>query len=82
MLSSICRKQVFTDLQPYVCTFEDYVTSNHLFSTRAKWFQHESTAHRQQWVCNWCGASDAVFSNAEELKGHLINAHPVIATET
>lgn len=75
------RRHVFTDLQPYVCTFKDCTIGSIPFSTRAEWFQHESTIHRLQWKCNWCSQSDIMFHSAEELKKHLNSAHSGMVTE-
>ncbi|KAJ4013726.1 hypothetical protein NW766_005965 [Fusarium irregulare] len=74
------KRHVFTDLQPYVCTFEDCVTSKTSFPTRAEWFQHEYTVHRLQWSCNWCSQPDIIFNSAEELKKHLNNTHVGMVT--
>ncbi|KAH7198805.1 uncharacterized protein B0J16DRAFT_360480 [Fusarium flagelliforme] len=75
------KRHVFTDLQPYVCTFEDCAISNRSFPTRAAWFQHECTVHRLQWNCNWCSQSDTTFHSAKDLKKHLDNTHSGMVTE-
>ncbi|KAH6880725.1 hypothetical protein B0T10DRAFT_411738, partial [Thelonectria olida] len=46
------RRHIFTDLQPYVCTFEG--CSQGLFKTRHEWFRHEMDSHRREWHCPKC----------------------------
>ncbi|KAF4448823.1 ankyrin repeat protein [Fusarium austroafricanum] len=67
------RKHVFSDLQPYVCTFEDCTSD--LFFTREEWFSHEINLHRQDWVCILCNKSDTVFSSGATLRNHFREAH-------
>ncbi|RSL73524.1 hypothetical protein CEP51_011725 [Fusarium floridanum] len=67
------RKHVFSDLQPYVCTFKDCTAE--LFTTRQEWFSHEINTHRQDWVCIHCGDSKT-FHSPSALKSHLGIQHP------
>lgn len=46
------KKHFFSDLQPYVCTFE--VCDAELFSKRKKWSDHEMQNHRVHWYCRFC----------------------------
>lgn len=73
------RRHVFSDLQPYVCTFENCTAE--LFITRQQWFSHETDVHRRQWVCIHCGDSSTQFSSAEALKEHLQTLHMSNMTE-
>ena len=81
ILTFIFRRHVFTDLQPYVCTFKDCEISSKSFPTRAEWFQHECTTHRLHWSCNWCSQPDTTFRSAHELKRHLNSTHAGMVTE-
>ncbi|KAI3319726.1 hypothetical protein HD806DRAFT_258866 [Xylariaceae sp. AK1471] len=67
------KKHVFSDLQPYVCTFEHCLSQP--FESRHEWFQHEMDNHRRQWLCNFCSSSTAVFSNKGDMANHLQNSH-------
>ncbi|KAF5686214.1 ankyrin repeat [Fusarium denticulatum] len=67
------RKHVFSDLQPYVCTFKDCTAD--LFTTREEWFSHEINIHRQDWECILCNNANTVFSNADLLRNHFKLAH-------
>ncbi|KAJ0120191.1 ankyrin repeat protein [Diaporthe amygdali] len=50
------KKHVFSDLQPYVCTFENCSVTP--FSTRNEWFRHELDSHHHK---------DAVTNNQIDL---------------
>lgn len=73
------RKHVFSDLQPYVCTFKD--CTSELFLTRQEWFSHEINTHRQSWVCIHCGDSK-MFHSMCVLKNHLGIQHPSEITDS
>ena len=45
-------KHVYSDLQPYVCTFEQCNTSDHTYESRRRWFNHEIHHHRRIWTCS------------------------------
>ncbi|KAH8650454.1 hypothetical protein BGZ61DRAFT_487849 [Ilyonectria robusta] len=64
------RRHVFTDLQPYVCTFEE--CSPGLFRTRHEWFIHEMDSHRREWHCPKCHTK--VDSQAK-LRSHFGTSH-------
>ncbi|KAK1770845.1 hypothetical protein QBC33DRAFT_566309 [Phialemonium atrogriseum] len=71
------RRHVFTDLQPYVCTFES--CSSPLFATRHEWFNHELESHRKQWQCHKC--RNYGFKSAAGLREHLDTVHHGSVTE-
>lgn len=66
------RRHVFTDLQPYICTFEG--CSSGSFSSRHDWFNHEVESHRKQWCCAKCHSSK--FTSASSLRDHFDSVHP------
>jgi len=70
------RKHVFSDLEPYVCTFEDCALNSQLFTTRSEWFQHEMDCHRQRYVCIPCGGSTQEYASPTELLNHFTVMHP------
>ena len=47
---------VFSDLQPYICTFADCPNELAQFPSRAAWAEHEFSQHRttQSWKCSAC----------------------------
>ncbi|KAF8053829.1 hypothetical protein FPV67DRAFT_1443106 [Lyophyllum atratum] len=54
MVLTLCRRHVFEDLRPYVCTFQNCHRANHLFASRHEWYDHEGTFHRREWYCKPC----------------------------
>ncbi|KAF8247168.1 hypothetical protein K440DRAFT_309169 [Wilcoxina mikolae CBS 423.85] len=66
------RRHVFSDLRPYVCTFEHCYQSNRLFDSRREWFQHELVTHRREWYCNNCGKA---FGSSQKFQEHLQELH-------
>lgn len=72
------RRHVFTDLQPYICTFED--CSSGSFSSRHEWFSHEIESHRKQWHCSKCHSGK--FTSASSLRDHFDSVHPGSFTNT
>ncbi|RGP58884.1 ankyrin repeat protein [Fusarium sporotrichioides] len=75
------KRHVFTDLQPYMCTFRNCKSGNKSFSTRGEWFEHESYFHRWQWDCSWCNSPNGTFPSSEEFRQHLNKSHPGMVTE-
>ncbi|KAI0116546.1 hypothetical protein GGR51DRAFT_501709 [Nemania sp. FL0031] len=67
------KKHVFSDLQPYVCTFEHCLSSP--FESRHEWFQHEMENHRRQWSCMLCHDTSQTFPNKTDMAKHLQNSH-------
>ncbi|KAH7232666.1 hypothetical protein B0J15DRAFT_409016, partial [Fusarium solani] len=79
VLANRAEKHIFSDLQPYVCTFKDCISE--LFATRQEWFSHEINTHRQDWVCIHCGDSK-IFHSLSALKSHLGIQHPNKITDS
>jgi hypothetical protein len=61
------RKHGFSDLRPYLCTFEGCDLK--LFSDRGGWFEHEMQYHRAEWHCHICERVD--FRSLEKFQKHL-----------
>lgn len=73
------RKHVFSDLQPYVCTFEN--CSVDPFPTRNQWFQHEMDSHRRRWECILCASPRPTFSQRTQISTHFEEHHKGLVTE-
>lgn len=71
------RKHGFSDLRPYVCTFERCDVK--LFADRRDWFEHELEQHRVQWHCRFC--EKANFSSLERFQKHLRLQHAQDVTD-
>jgi hypothetical protein len=76
-LSSLYRRHVFYDLQPFSCTFEKCAST--LFSNRHTWFDHELKVHRKQWNCISCQHSP--FDSADKFEKHLSRRHANVLTK-
>ena len=63
------RKHIFSDLQPFMCTFEDCATADKTYGGRREWFAHEISCHRRVWTCG--GHCNGVFQSSEELIEHV-----------
>ena len=70
-LIEFCRKHIFQDLKPYVCTFEECDLK--LFADRSTWFSHELQVHRIEWCCPFC--THSALQSLEFFKDHLQNRH-------
>ena len=66
-----CRKHVFEDLKPYVCTFEECDLK--IFADRSTWFSHELQAHYIEWCCPFCTHSP--LQSLQSFEDHLQNRH-------
>ena len=68
------KKHVFTDLQPYICTFQDCGSEIDSFATRKAWADHEFSVHRTKkiWICNDCIAR---FSEKDLYREHAYSSH-------
>ena len=66
-----CRKHIFQDLKPYVCTFEECDLK--MFADRSTWFSHELQVHRIEWCCPFCTHSP--LRSLESFEDHLQNRH-------
>lgn len=75
---SLCRKHVFRDLRPYVCTFNDCPKPDRLFDSRHEWYDHEVEVHRREWFCNTC---QQLFPTKTRFADHLAQSHQDIFTE-
>ncbi|KAI0529958.1 hypothetical protein GGR58DRAFT_508990 [Xylaria digitata] len=67
------RNHVFSDLKPYVCTFEHCLSQS--FESWHEWFQHELDNHRRQMVCIFCNSPTAAYSSETDMVNHLRDAH-------
>lgn len=65
------RKHLFTDLRPYVCTFEE--CDLRLFSNRQDLFQHEMSYHRRDWPCPF--RHQEGHQSPDDLRQHLRQHH-------
>jgi hypothetical protein len=65
---------VFSDLQPYICTFSDCTSGLVTFPRRILWAEHEFNVHRIQkaWTCPTClGECESI----EDWRRHLRSQH-------
>ncbi|MCJ1369865.1 hypothetical protein MMC20_001077 [Loxospora ochrophaea] len=70
------RKHVLQDLEPYICTFSSCGLDT--FQSQHTWFEHELLVHRNQWVCSECFTN---FRSPDDLKSHISQGHPAIASD-
>ncbi|KAK2750547.1 ankyrin repeat protein [Colletotrichum kahawae] len=68
------KQHVFSDLQPYICTFQDCEQPLRLFETRGAWFKHELEAHRQRWSCMFCNLPN-YSKSPDDLQKHFEESH-------
>ncbi|KAH8882462.1 hypothetical protein GQ53DRAFT_665989, partial [Thozetella sp. PMI_491] len=57
LIRQTCRRHVFRDLRPYICTFEDCQNGGKLYVSRHEWMYHELQIHRRKYICNRCPTS-------------------------
>ena len=74
--NTLSRKHLYTDLRPYVCTFEECDVK--LFGDRHVWFEHELEYHRLEWCCRFC--SYQPFKAEGGLRAHMLARHPNFAS--
>jgi rubrerythrin len=67
------RQHVYTDLQPYMCLWEDCFLGRRMYSTRHEWLQHEQNYHGKAWTCR-LGCSDP-FSDRQSIQDHYLSDH-------
>lgn len=69
---------VYSDLQPYICTFGGCVKENQLYDSFTEWSTHERQFHRREWFCMFCP-----YTTGEQslLIRHLDDGHTDIAKE-
>ncbi|KAL2066193.1 hypothetical protein VTL71DRAFT_2264 [Oculimacula yallundae] len=65
------KKHVFSDLRPYVCTFES--CGLNMFESQNQWFEHEMRFHRKQWACQHC--KEATVQTRPDLEKHMSLIH-------
>ena len=68
-----CRRHVFRDLRPYVCSFKSCLDPGRLFITRHDWIYHEQQIHRRKWICpEDCAVT---FDSKAAITEHIKNDH-------
>ena len=68
-------KHVYSDLQPYVCTFEQCNISDHTYESRRRWFNHEIHHHRRIWTCSThCNRE---FRSRDDFQRHIRHNLPI-----
>lgn len=72
-LAHNARKHIYTDLEPYVCLFEDCKQGKRTFQSRHKWLQHQADYHWKLWTC--CFGCSLEFQSEQALESHLIEYH-------
>lgn len=65
------RKHIFSDLRPYVCTFEG--CGLNMFESQNQWFNHELRFHRKLWKCTFC--EEATLHSRPDLETHMGSEH-------
>lgn len=75
------KMHVFSDLQPYICTFTDCEDELVQFSSRAAWANHEFSKHRntRSWTCPDCSQEIPEVSGWEQ---HLQEEHSLFFSGT
>lgn len=68
---------IFSDLQAYICTFNDCHERLKTFSTRTLWSRHELEAHfsDKSFRCRDCHESSVTFIDQEGFLDHLSRVH-------
>ncbi|KAF7505892.1 hypothetical protein GJ744_012427 [Endocarpon pusillum] len=71
------KMHIFSDLQAYICTFNDCHERLKTFSTRTLWSQHELEAHfsDKSFGCHDCHESSVAFADQESFLDHLSRVH-------
>ncbi|MCJ1402490.1 hypothetical protein MMC11_005710 [Xylographa trunciseda] len=70
------RKHVYSDLLPYICTFESCTMK--MFAERHTWSEHELNIHRREWCCVLCSHSS---QEEASFRDHLNMRHHELCTE-
>ncbi|KAH7092032.1 hypothetical protein FB567DRAFT_516332 [Paraphoma chrysanthemicola] len=65
------QKHVYTDLRPYVCTFE--ACDVKLYTQRRDWWEHEARHHRLRWKCHFCTHDE--FRSLNRFHDHVRSSH-------
>ncbi|CEL05107.1 hypothetical protein ASPCAL06227 [Aspergillus calidoustus] len=66
------KYHVFSDLRPYICTFDNCVQANQLYDSYTEWSEHERQFHRREWVCNLCSR---VYKSQLSFSAHIQSSH-------
>jgi SH3 domain len=72
-------KHVFSDLQPYICTFEECDKEEETFESRHRWFAHELRFHRRLWTCY--GHCDQKFPSGTLFREHVRKSRHIAANQ-
>ena len=75
---TFCRRHVFEDLRPYVCTYQ--ACDVKLYADRDQWFEHELHHHRLRWQCAFC--AKAPYNSTKALHHHLNSVHANLVSPT
>ncbi|KAH8881847.1 hypothetical protein GQ53DRAFT_886470 [Thozetella sp. PMI_491] len=67
-------EHLYSDLQPYLCTFGECDHENRPFENIEKWFQHELDFHRSRMVW-FCGVCRSYTESRDEFQEHLQATH-------
>ena len=68
-----CRRHVFRDLRPYVCTYPNCPNADKMYITQHEWLHHEQQMHQRSWIC-WNGC-EPIFKSAQLLRDHILHRH-------
>lgn len=65
---------VFSDLEPYMCTYDNCILAEKTFGVKDEWFRHELDDHRIDniWFCQSCLVE---FNDSAKLADHLKDVH-------
>ena len=68
------KKQVFKDIEPYICTFNDCKAGIRSYLSRKAWADHEFLDHPTSsiWTCNDCGQK---FYEKASYREHAYSSH-------
>lgn len=66
---------LFSDLEPYLCTFDNCLRAEKTYGARDEWYRHELDSHRIKnvWICQQCAREE--FDTAQAFEAHLQQRH-------
>lgn len=67
------RKHVFEDLRPYICIWNDCVSSEQAFQDQRDWIRHMNMQHWRVWDCPF--GCPTALNDCRALEVHLRSAH-------
>ncbi|KAH0559286.1 hypothetical protein GP486_004202 [Trichoglossum hirsutum] len=75
------KRHVFSDLEPYICTFQGCKGGISTFPSRKLWVDHEFSQHhfRKLWACRDC---TIIFDEQDLFQQHISAIHGYFYTET